>query len=428
MLAIVHITAGILGVLLLLIACSGFIHFRSRRWVFLMPAKMIANSLAAYLAIVALLAGLVGLSAGAPVAAIAGLCAALIFAQYVAWVVLSQADFEQAFGRGWLETIPPERRARLSAPRWRLWPASLPEARCDRDVPFWILPGTTRQLLCDIWRPRPDVPRSGLGLIYLHAGEWHTAGKGFGTRPLFRHLAAQGHVVMDVEYRLCPEVDLSGMLGDAWRAVAWMKRRAAQLGVDPGRIVLAGGSAGGQLALLAAYTSGRRDWLPGELKRTDLRPRAVVCYYGPSDLRAFFEDGYGRVNPPDKVRGIAAALLGGLPEQRPELYRKGSPVAYVAPGCPPTLIFQGEHDCGVPVNAARCFHDELVRAGVPVVYVEFPLTDHGFDLQIKALAAIARKRLHLPAGVNGLEDLSQYSPAAQAAMYDLDRFLALMLS
>jgi acetyl esterase/lipase len=68
---------------------------------------------------------------------------------------------------------------------------------------------------------------------------------------------------------------------------------------------------------------------------------------------------------------------------------------------------------GVPVESTRTFYHRLIAAGVPVVYDEFPQTDHGFDIQLRVL--------HLGDG-------SHYFPAAQAAWYDLDRFLALIAS
>ena len=89
---------------------------------------------------------------------------------------------------------------------------------------------------------------------YLHGSAYMILDKDVGTRPLFRHLAAQGHVVVDVAYRLFPETDLPGMVADAKRAVEWVRSRAADLEIDPARIVLAGGSAGGHLSLLAGYS------------------------------------------------------------------------------------------------------------------------------------------------------------------------------
>jgi acetyl esterase/lipase len=74
----------------------------------------------------------------------------------------------------------------------------------------------------------------------------------------------------------------------------------------------------------------------------------------------------------------------------------------VSASCPPTLMFQGTHDAVVPLDAARKLAHALDAAGVPVVYVEFPWTEHAFDLMYPPLA----------------------NPAARAALYDVERFLA----
>jgi acetyl esterase/lipase len=82
----------------------------------------------------------------------------------------------------------------------------------------------------------------------------------------------------------------------------------------------------------------------------------------------------------------------------------GLSTTHVESGSPPTLLLQGEHDSLVPAYVSRALHRKLVEAGVQSVYVEFPQTEHGFDLL-----------------------LPRYAPAAQAALYDVDRFLALMV-
>jgi acetyl esterase/lipase len=423
---LIQIITSIIGLLVALVSSCNYLHIHSRKLSILVLPKMIANSLAVYIALIGLVCAILGSIFKAPLAIVSGLAGALISTLYITRVIASHALFEKAFGPGWLDLIPSEQRRRLSKKRWVLWPARLPEVNWERNIPFWTVPGTERNLLCDLWQPVPNTPSTGLALIYLHSGEWHFGDKNFGTRPLFHRLAGQGHVVMDVAYRLCPEVDLFEMIGDVMRAIAWMKTNAAHYGVDPNRIVLAGGSAGGHLALLSAYTSNCLELIPDDIKGANLHIRGAVSYYGPPDLRAFFEDGYGKVNPPKKVKEIPRNMLGGSFEQRHNLYQKGSPVFYITPDCPPTLIFQSEHDSGVPVSSARDFYHKLVNAGVPAVYVEFPQTDHAFDLQIRGITAIIRKNLHLPPAKNNLEDISQYSPAAQVAMYDLDRFLALM--
>jgi acetyl esterase/lipase len=99
-------------------------------------------------------------------------------------------------------------------------------------------------------------------------------------------------------------------------------------------------------------------------------------------------------------------LLGGQPAEVPEMYDLASPVQQVTTASPPTLLFQGAHDAVVPLDAARRLHRALEAAGVPVVYVESPWTEHAFDLMYPPLA----------------------NPAAKAALYDLERFLACVAS
>jgi len=222
-----------------------------------------------------------------------------------------------------------------------------------------------------------------------------------------------------------------------------MKANANRYGVNPERIVVGGGSAGGHLSLLAAFAPDHPELTPEDVKDPDLSVRGVFSYYGSVDMRAYDEHagatlGKGDRTPkPDEsglfarlpnlavegvvkrmtggsiaAKGWAALthdqimvnLLGGLPDEVPELYDLASPITHVGPHCPPTLLLQGEHDSIVPAHATRALHRKLVEAGVPVVYHEFPQTEHAFDLVI----------------------LPRYSPAAQAALYDVDRFLAVV--
>ena len=147
------------------------------------------------------------------------------------------------------------------------------------------MPGSDRKLLADVWSPPDGVTPSGLGFIYLHGGGYSAFDKGGPTEPWFRHLAAQGHVVMDVAYRLIPETTVPRMQGDVKRAIAWFKRNAARYGVNPDRIVLGGGSGGSHLALLAAYAPYHPLFTPEDVRGVDLTVRGVVGYYLAGDYR-----------------------------------------------------------------------------------------------------------------------------------------------
>ena len=87
------------------------------------------------------------------------------------------------------------------------------------------------------------------------------------------------------------------------------------------------------------------------------------------------------------------------------MYQLASPITHVHPGCPPTLLMQGNHDVITPVDATCVLHAKLVELGVPAINVVYPSTDHGFDLSFP-----------------------QVNPAAQSALYDVDRFLAILLN
>jgi len=76
--------------------------------------------------------------------------------------------FETAFGAGWSDQIPPEQARHMVQKRWTL---AKMDATWERYIPFWTVPDTERELLCDIWRPA-DVDVSGLALVYFHGGGW----------------------------------------------------------------------------------------------------------------------------------------------------------------------------------------------------------------------------------------------------------------
>jgi acetyl esterase/lipase len=417
-----------------------FFRVRSLTGVVLWFPKMLAGSAAAFVAAMGALATVFGFLSRARLAIVAGVLGALPALRYVLRVAAPHAGFERAFGPDWQRQIALEQQAHMLQRRWVGRLPSHQGVRWERDVSFWTIPGADRELLCDLWQPPEGVNPSGLAFIYLHGGAWHWTDKDFNTRSFFRHLAAQGHVVMDVAYRMCPEVDIYGMVGDVKRAIAWLKANADVYGVDPARVVVAGGSSGGHLALLAAYAPDHAGLTPEDVKDAgaDTSVRAVVAAYAGTDMRAFyrhfdatfgslvqgFEPGesstlfriLGTVTewvmgssaeelevPDFSIDWMMGNLLGGSPEEVPEVYELASPITHVGSGSPPTLLLQGEHDCFQPAQLSRALHHKLVASGVPSVYVEFPQTEHGFDLL-----------------------LPRYAPAAQAALYDLERFLALM--
>jgi acetyl esterase/lipase len=360
-------------------------------------------------------AAVAGILGRDPLALAAGTVGALLLGRYTRDVLAAVDGLNQVFGPGWQARIPPERAARLLPRRWSPYTATPRGANCRQDLVFWQIPAgpaapVTRTLLCDLWQPPQNTPRTGLGIIYFHAGGWQNFDKDTGTRPFFKHLAGLGHVVMDVSYRLCDETDLAGMLGDVRRAVAWLKAQGPAYGVDPAHIVLAGASAGGQLALLAAYAPDEAQSAPSDLAGADTSVAAVISYYGPPDMLRF---GAGPAHPdwPAFVRwgrrigivtpqaylewpNVERRLFGALAHEVPEIAARFSPISHVRSDCPPTLLIHGSHDRVVNPADARDLYAALRRAGAPVAYLELPRVDHAFDLVAPQISASAQTALY----------------------------------
>lgn len=424
------------AILLFFWTASPYVRLKAPLGFAILFPRLTAGALCGFLFVANLAGVLLAWQLGAPPALALFALAAIAALLLVRRIVAIQGDFGAAFGPQWEERITPAQRTGMLRRRWR-WQLPAPQAvQWQRDVPFWTLPDTDRTLLCDIWQPPAGTAPSGLAYIYFHGSAWYIMDKDAWTRRLFAHLAAQGHVVMDVAYRLYPETDIPGMIGDAKRAVAWLKAHAAEYGVRPDRIVVGGSSAGGHMAQMVGYAPDHPDLTPPDVQGADLTVRGVVSVYGPSDLAVCFAHtsqdrmpGVG-ATPPDlqllsapapalfRLLGKDAArhllhrapvagrldwLMGGTPQQVPERYAVCSPINHVHPGCPPTLLIQGQDDLITSAAATRQLYARLRAMGVPAINIIYPHTDHGFDLALLGS-----------------------SPAAQGALYALERFLAVL--
>jgi acetyl esterase/lipase len=400
------------------------------RLVLLLGLKLLAGALAPFLAVFGTLGAVIGLWKREWITLALGIVGMVLAARFVVDTTRPHDQFVQVFGPDWKDHIPVGERVRMVQSRWYWQLPVTREPEVERDFVFWTFPQSKRELLCDIYRPARGVKPSGLAVLNFHSSAWHYGDKGEGAT-LFRQLTAQGHVVMDVAYRLAPAVDFTDMLGDVKRAISWMKLHGPEYGVRPERIVLSGRSAGAHLALLAAYTPNHETLDPPDVGE-DTSVRAVMSLYGPPDLTAFYQQNEARFShlspldqlvrtamvnlysllgtrPADAERSLrihlsVRDLLGGTPSEQPDLYKIASPVTHVGPHCPPTLLVHGAHDLWIEVEQVRALHRELAAAEVPCIYLELPFTEHGFDLV-----------------------LPEFSPPFQAMVYDVERFLGMMV-
>ncbi len=404
-------------------------------------AKLLAAALSPLFAVIGVLGVIVGLTTGSFIIALIGTYIALFYLLHIYKVTRPpdvSSGFEQAFGLKCENQFSAEQKKHFLSKRIVLALPAVPIPGVERNIPFATIPSADRSLLCDIWQPNAIIARSGLAFIYLHGSAWALLDKDLGTSPFFTHLADQGHVVMDVAYRLAHETDMMGMVNDVKRAIVWMKKKGDTYGVNRDTIVVGGGSAGGHLAMLAAYTANNPQFTSNDLEGKDSRVCGVVSLYGPTDLKAMYYhtnqnliprsrstslkktapmqfpnwmikimgNAYARFHFDKDVAnaGVFASLLGGHPDECPELYAIFSPITHVHAYCPPTLLLHGEDDTMAPVKSTRQLFRQLTKQRVPIVMHVLPQTDHAFDLI-----------------------LPKISPSAHSAFFDVERFLALQI-
>ena len=218
--------------------------------------------------------------------------------------------------------------------------------------------------------PRPLV-------VWLHGGGW-MVGSSASYRAALRVLAnASGAVVLSVDYRLAPEHPFPAALEDTLAAVRWAAAQGAAAGGDPARLAVAGDSAGGNLAAVAA----RR--LRGEV---ELRLQALVypvidASLGTESYR-LFGDRYGLTAA--TMRRYWRVYLDGADGSHPD----ASPLrARDLSGVAPAWILTADHD--VLRDEGEEYARALERAGVPVAVRRWPGTIHGFVRWVSA-AGVAR--------------------------------------
>ncbi|MFC2026078.1 alpha/beta hydrolase [Chloroflexota bacterium] len=392
--------------------------------------KLFAGALSPVISLVCGLGAVLGLTHRDWKLTGAGLLGIGLAAKFINDIPNSQSQFEAAFGPDWQGRVSVSPRSQLLSRPSPLLTETPGDVGFQRDLVIGQSTKTGKPLLADLWLPPTDTPCSGLGLIYAHGSGWRVGDKDLGTRYFFRRLAGHGHVVLDLAYTLWPQADIPGMVTEIYQAVLWMKENSAVYGVNPKRIVLMGGSAGGHLALTAAYAPNHPAFLPSA-DAGDTTVRGVVAFYPPVDFQALHTEikELISINPspvhkaalnlmariftlrPEDLEwgssaefetyNFAAEMIGGDLEDHPELFQLLSPINHMGPHCPPTLLLQGSDDSLVLASSVHRLYQDLKAADVPAILVEFPHTEHAFDLL-----------------------LPQISPVAQAATKNVERFLA----
>jgi acetyl esterase/lipase len=237
-----------------------------------------------------------------------------------------------------------------------------------------------QRLQVDLARPDGEGPYPAV--ICIHGGGFR-AGDRQSYDGLIKKLAKDGYVAMTVTYRLAPKYQFPAAVYDVKAAVRWLRANAAKYHVDPDRIGVTGGSAGGHLAQFLGVTAGLKQFEgDGGNPEQSSRVACVVNFYGPSD----FTKSYGKSVDAAEVLPL---FLGGNLEQARRRHIEASPLYWVTPDAAPTLCVHGTKDQYVAFEQAEWIVNRLKAAGVEAELLPMVGSMHGFKGEVEEKAEAA---------------------------------------
>jgi len=217
-------------------------------------------------------------------------------------------------------------------------------------------------------------PKTGSGpfpaILCIHGGGFRA-----GTRESYDKLcvtlAGHGYVAATITYRLAPDHPFPAAVLDCKAAVRWLRANAGKYHIDPARIGVTGGSAGGHLAQFLGVTAGVKEFEgEGNLDQSSA-VSCVVNFYGPSD----FTKSYGKSVDAAEVLPL---FFGGNLEQKRREHIVASPLYWVTPDAAPTLCVQGTEDDHVAYEQATWLVDRLKASAVEAELLTMQGARHGF--------------------------------------------------
>ena len=255
-------------------------------------------------------------------------------------------------------------------------------------------------LMLDVIRPaRPN----GLGVTLMVSGGWKSGDPGSAPVWLMAPVLRRGYTVFAIYHISQPKATIMEIIQDAHRGVRFVRHHAQEYKIDPTRIGVVGGSAGGHLSLMLATRGG-----PGPADAADPIDRessavqAVAIFYPVTDLLNLGKstENPGDGGPPKSFVKAFGPDATNMPVWK-EIGRECSPIYYVTADLPPTLIYHGDADTLVPLEQSERFRDRAREQGRDVKLVVHPGGSHGWPTMFLDLRRFAAWfDLHLRAETN----------------------------
>jgi len=276
-------------------------------------------------------------------------------------------------------------------------PCTLAQSEKVRKQTYTYKTAAQCEIKADVYGASQETARPVV--LWIHGGALIMGHRGQLDQALLAKLLQAGYVVASIDYRLAPETKLPAILEDVEDACTWLRTKGPELfPIDPERMAVLGGSAGGYLTLVTGF-------------RVAPRPRALVSFWGYGDIAGPW---YSRPDPfyskmPPVPREEAYQAVGGPvlseasgknnrhrfylycrqqglwpkevtghdPDQEPKAFDPFCPLRNVSEKYPPTLLIHGTRDTDVPFEQSELMAKELARKGVEHEFLTVPDAGHG---------------------------------------------------
>jgi len=250
------------------------------------------------------------------------------------------------------------------------YPVPLPEGVVEKkNIEYGNVDG--RALLLDLYLLE-NLEQPVPGLIFIHGGGWEAGNRSDYKYYTVRY-AKRGYVVATISYRFSQEAPFPAAVQDAKCAVRWMRANAEKYHINPDKIAVIGGSAGGYLSMMVGYSSDVPELEGnGGHEGVSSRVQAVVDLYGPTDIEC----------PEARDVGVVRKFIGKTYDEAPEAYKLATPITHLTKDDPPTLIIHGTVDEIVPIAQSDLLASKLKALGIPYEYDKFEGWPHTMDVAV----------------------------------------------
>jgi acetyl esterase/lipase len=232
--------------------------------------------------------------------------------------------------------------------------------------------GGGRPLLMDVFIPKHRNRTPTPAVLWIHGGGWERGDKNGNSGAQL--LVNEGFVTASLFYRLSGDSPFPADVEDCKCAIRFLRANAPKYGIDPDRIGVAGASAGGHLAELVATADpsagleGNGGW-----QNVSSKVQAASAFYGASDFTV------GALQFQHHTGQVIVKLFRGTEKDKPELYRKASPILYVSKDDPPLLLAHGEKDDLIPFEQSVRMAEAYRHAGLPIEFIAVKNAGHDFQ-------------------------------------------------